>query len=136
MMAAWCSGVVLLAASMSAQGGGAARHEAVIKELLANVDKITTTLGAIKDEETSKEAVAALKLAAKEWAAIRKKAEDLPPPSQEEKDQLEKKFKAPLEMAQKKLFGEIGRVRMVPGGRDALAAINEVLGTKKTDKKK
>jgi hypothetical protein len=119
----------------AARAGGLARHEAAIKDLLANVDKITTLLAMIKDAESSKEATPALKQAAKEWEAIRKKASDLPPPAQDEKTQLEKKYKEPLEMAQKRLFAEVGRVRMTSGGLDALAAIAQVLGQKTKDKK-
>src|SRR5262245_9428497 len=131
LVAAALSVVGLLAAGPTAVcGGGLARHEAAIKDLLGNIDKITTLLATIKDAERTKEATPPLKQAAKEWENIRKKADDLPPPTQDEKTQLEKKYKEPLEMAQKKLFAEVARVRVTPGGLDALAAIAKVLGQK------
>ena len=135
MKAMSSTGITLLLTAALSSGGEPSRHEAVTKELLTNVEKITMALAAIKDEETSKAATPVLRGLAKGWESIRKKAEDLPPPSAEEKAQLEKKFKSSLESAQKKLFLEVARVRQVDGGPNALATLNQVLGKKVKEKK-
>ena len=63
------------------QRRGAAEHEAVDQGTACQRGQDHHHLATIKDEEASKEAHPLLKQAAKEWAAIRKKAEDLPAPS-------------------------------------------------------
>ena len=93
-------------------------------------DSLTATLATIRDEETAKGAQPELRKTAAKWKLIKQKAEDLPPPSRQEKDRLEKQYKMKLEEAQKKLFGEVARVRMVSGGREALLEISSVLEKK------
>jgi hypothetical protein len=119
-----------------AYAGDSLRHEAVIKELLASVDKIAEVLGTVKDEESAKSAVPVLRKRAKEWDVIRKKAEAQPPPSAEERDKLTKKLLPDVEATRKKLFAQVGRVKQLPGGRIALQEISAVLqGQKLKDKK-
>ena len=94
---------------------------------------MTKTLATVTDEETAKNSHPELRKAAGDGNLIKKKADGLPPPSKEEKDRLAKEYKPKLEEAQKKLFGEVARVSVIPGGRQALLEISSVL--EKKDKK-
>lgn len=100
---------------------------AVVKEMLGVMDKLTAALSGIKDAATAEAAKPDLRKLAKAWTAVRDKAEKAPPPSKEEKARLEKDFKSQMELAQRKLFGEVGRVRAIPGAGDALQEIRSVL---------
>lgn len=121
-------GVVLVSATLAgAQGGGKAPFEDVVKQMLETMDALTTTLATIRDDDTAKGAQPDLRKTAAKWQLIKKKAESLPPPSREEKDRVAKEYKVKLEEAQKKLFGEVGRVATVPGGREALLELSAVL---------
>jgi hypothetical protein len=100
---------------------------AVVKEMLGVMDKLTEALSGIKDSATAEAAKPELRKLAKAWTAVRDKAEKTPPPSKEEKARLEKDFKSQMELAQRKLFGEAGRVRNIPGAGDALQEIRSVL---------
>jgi hypothetical protein len=100
---------------------------AVVKEMLGVMAKLTTALSGIKDGATAETARPELSKLAKEWTAIRAKAEKAPPPSKEERARLEKDFKSQMELAQRKLFGEVDRVRNIAGAREALEEIRGVL---------
>jgi hypothetical protein len=100
---------------------------AVVKEMLGVMDKLTLALSGIKDTATAEAAKPELRKLAKAWTAVRDKAEKTPPPSKEEKARLDKDFKSQMETAQRKLFGEVGRVRNIPGAGDALQEIRSVL---------
>jgi hypothetical protein len=121
---------LLAAALPGVQGGGKASFDDVIKQMLETMDSLSTTLATIRDEETAKVAQPDLRKAAGKWQLIKKKAEGLPPPSKEEKDRLAKQYKTKLEESQKKLFGEVARVSLLSGGREALLEISSVLDKK------
>ena len=105
----------------------------IVKETLEIMEKLTTQLAAIKDEETAKASRADLKKSAARWIQMRKRAEKMKPPSsKEEKDRLEKEFKGKSIAATKKLFSEIARVKDVPGGLDALKEIRALMEKKKS----
>jgi hypothetical protein len=108
--------------------GSETRMADIVKELLETMDKLTMQLEAIKDEDTAKASKDELRKSVSYWLEVRKKAEKMKPPSKEEKDRLEKEYKSKLQAAQKKLFGEIARVKSVPGGPDALKEIRGLLG--------
>jgi hypothetical protein len=113
-----------------AKGGEKSQFEDVIKQVLDTMDSLKSTLATIQDEDTAKSARPVLHKTVEKWQLIKKKAENLPPPSKEEKDRLAKQYRTKLEDAQKKLFGEVGRVSAIPGGRDALLEISNVLDKK------
>ena len=117
------------------KGGDKAQFEDVIKQMLDTMGSLTKTLATVTDEETAKNSQPELRKAAGRWHQIKKKAEGLPPPSKEEKDRLAKEYKPKLEEAQKKLFGEVARVSVIPGGRQALLEISGVLEKKDLEKK-
>ena len=100
---------------------------AVVKEMLGVMDRLTMALSGIKDAATADAARPELRKLAKEWTMARAKAEKTPPPSKEEKARLEKDFKSQMELAQRKLFAEVGRVRGIAGAADALEEIRSVL---------
>lgn len=128
-------GISLLALSAlvasSVLGGAPAPSFAdVVKEMLATMEKLSTNLAGIMDEETAKSARPELVKAASGWQQLRQKAAKMRPPTREEKDRLEKEYKEKMQVAQKKLFAEIARVKGVPGGREALKEISAALGKK------
>jgi hypothetical protein len=122
--------LVTLIGLSAVPGGERVSFEDVIKQMLGVMDSLTTNLASVRDEETASFARPELRKAAEKWQHIKKKAEGLPPPSKEEKDRLAKQYKTKLEEAQKKLFGEVGRVSAVAGGRAALLEISSVLDKK------
>jgi hypothetical protein len=125
--------LVWLAFLPGAKAGDKTQFEDVIKQMLDTMGSLTKTLATVTDEETAKNSQPELRKAAGKWHLIKKKADGLPPPSKEEKDRLAKEYKPKLEEAQKKLFGEVARVSVIPGGRQALLEISSVL--EKKDKK-
>lgn len=126
--------VLLLGAflvGLAGAGDNAGKLEEILKDTVGTLEKLTTTLTGIKDEESAKAAKPELKATASKWVEIRKKAEGLKPPTKDEKQRLEKEYKGKLEAAQKKLFTEIGRVKGVAGGPEALAEIAPIMDKKK-----
>jgi hypothetical protein len=127
--------IVALSALMLAGGASAQEADkdklspqaALVQQMLDVMDKLTTSLATVKDQQSADAARPELRKLAKEWTALRDKAEKVPPPAREEKDRLEKDFKTKLEGAQRKLSGEVARVQAVPGGRAALEEIRSVL---------
>src|SRR5262245_7449803 len=115
------AGWLVLATLMPAQDGEPPKHEDVIKQMLATLDKLTATLAAVKDEKSAEAAREPLKAASKQFVELRKKADNLRPPSKEEADRLKKEYGQKLSEATKKLLAEIARVRNVPGGRELVA---------------
>ena len=126
--------LVLMSVVVVQGSGTATKFEDVIKEMLGIMGKLSTTLEGIKDEDTAKAAKPDLRTAAGRWVELRKKSESMKPPAKEEKDRLEKEYKEKLLAAQKKLFGEIARVKTVPGGPDALKEIVAVVDKEKKPK--
>ena len=110
-------------AGFSLGAGNVDEQRGVIKAMLAAMDKITEKLKNVSDADTAKAAHPELKKLAEEWAALRKRAEDLPPPTKEEKVLLVREYYDKVKDAQKSLFIEIARVHLVPGGHEALTEI-------------
>ncbi len=126
---ALCVMALLMVPSLSA-AQEKAQFEDTIKQMLETMDSLSTLLATVRDEETAKSSQAPLRKAAEKWHAIKKNADGLPPPPKEEKDRLAKQYRMKLEEAQKKLFGEVARVRSVRGGPEALLEISGVLDKK------
>ena len=125
-----CTASLFVAVTLIANAGSQLTHEAVLKETLGALEKLSATLAGIRDAETAKLAQSDLRKSADQWKALMKKAEELPPPNKEEKEKLEKAYAPKLEEARRKLFGEVDRVRSVAGGREALQVIDAVLNRK------
>lgn len=126
--------VVVVAAT--ARSGSESKLEDLVKQTLSVLDRITTTLTTVRDEDTAKAAVPELKKGAEQFLTLKKKAADLPPPSKDEKDRLAKLYRSKLEEARKKLLFEVGRLKDVPGGNVALREISAVLEKDKKAKDK
>jgi hypothetical protein len=127
-----CMVAILLMAALSPGAGAGDKipYEDVIKQMLDTMDSLTKTLTAVQNEETAKGAQPELRKTAEKWRLVMKKAGSVPPPSKEERDRLDKEYKTKLVDSQKKLFGEVARVRLVPGGSAALKEISGVLEKK------
>jgi hypothetical protein len=121
--------LLAIAGFVALSGGGesATKFEEVVKEMLATLDKMSVALSAIKDAESAKAARPELKNSVARWQVLRKKAENMKLPSKEEKDRLEKEYRGKIVSAHKKLLGEIGRVRDVPGGKEALQEMRALI---------
>ena len=126
-----CSFLGLSGVLLSAQNGGPANLADVIKEVLASMDQLTTSLKTVEDEKSAEAARPELRKAAERFVAVRAKAQSIKPPVKEEKERLEKEYKPKLFEAQKKLFGEIGRVKLLSGGDVALKEIRAIMEPKK-----
>ncbi len=105
-------------------------HAEVVTKVLDVLERLSKSLATITTQETADAAKVELGKLANEWTATREQAEKLPPPSREDKDRLEKEFKSKLDSAQKKLFGEVVRVQVIPGGVAALQEIRGVIARK------
>jgi hypothetical protein len=120
--------VVVLASGKEA--GDESQLGKVIQELVTTMDKLTLSLGTIKDEPTAKSARPELRKIAAHWVEVRRQAEKMKPPSKDVRDKLEKEWKQKLRDSRSKLFREITRVKEVPGGNEAMKEISAVLDTK------
>jgi hypothetical protein len=123
-------GMALLCGSLAVVGvtaGEETAHELSLKDTIRALDKLTTTLATVKDEESAQAARPDLKKAAQAWTTVKTKAAELPPPDQAEKDRLAKAYKGKLDDAMKKFFTEVGRVRSFPAGKEVLKEIKSVV---------
>jgi len=108
-----------------AQGEESA-HETALKQMLRSIDQLTTTLAGVRDAETAQAARPGLRKAVEGWKDAKTKAAALPPPNQAEKDRLTKDYKGKMDEAVKKFFTEVGRVRLLPAGKDVLDEVKGV----------
>ena len=120
----WVRSIVLLAflapaATQEPADNNAMLREEIVKSMLSSMGKLTKILSSMRDEDSAKASTAELKKAVEAWRFLVKKADDVPPPSRAEADQLAKAYKGKMEAAQKLLFAQIVRVQMVPGGKEA-----------------
>jgi hypothetical protein len=117
--------LVLLAAVTSllpAQGA----YDEVVKQTLGLLGRINDKLESIKDKDSAEAARPDLGKLAVEWAELRKKAKELPPPERVERDEL-KKHKSDLRKAVARLGSAVTRVQNIDGGRLALQEISGIL---------
>ena len=126
-----CVCLALTGAVLRAQDGAPASLKEVIEEVLVTFEQLTAALKTVQDEKSAEAARPDLRKAAKRFVDLRTKTESMKPPAKEEKERLEKEYKPKLFEAQKKLFGEIGRVKSVPGCQGALQEIQAVVVHKK-----
>lgn len=113
-------GVLVVAA------GEESAYEMSLKQTIAALDKMTMTLATIKDEDTAQTARPELKKAVAAWTKVKMKAAELPPPEQAEKDRLAKEYRPKLDVAVKKFFTEVARVRKFPAGKEVLKDIKDI----------
>ena len=113
--------------------GEVSPYEKVLGQVVDSFEKIGATLKNIMDEDAAIAAKPELRKAADAFVKVRTLATKMQPPEKDEKLRLEKRFKPKIEDAMKKMFIEIQRVQVIPGGKDALKEIASVLA--KDDKK-
>ena len=118
---------VLLVAAL-----GSPSHEQLAEKMLASLDKITMVLKGIEGDDAAKDAKPELRKAADSWIEARAQAGKLPPPEKDEKERLVKIYRPKIDATLKKMFIEIQRVSVIPGGKDAL---KEIAGVLKKDEK-
>lgn len=118
--------IVLIALGVARAGEGSA-YEKSLQQVLDSFDKIAASLKGIVDEDSATAAKPELRKAADNFVDARAKAEKMQPPEKDEKVRLEKQFKAKLEASMKKMFTEVRRVELLPGGKDALKEISGIL---------
>jgi hypothetical protein len=103
----------------------------IVKEVLVTLDKITVTLGTVKDEPTAKAAVPDLRKGVARFKELRGMAAKIKPPSTEEAERLRKEYREKLMTAKGKLLAEIARIKEVPGATQALKEVVELAAKKK-----
>ncbi len=111
-------------------------YEKALTQIVESFEKIGTTLKNISDEEAANNAKPDLRKAADTFLKVRAEAAKLQPPEKDEKLRLEKQFKPRLQDAMKKMFIEIQRVAVIPGGKEALKEIADVLKKDEKEEKK
>jgi hypothetical protein len=119
--------LILISAFGLAVAGEGSAYEKSLQRVLDSFDQIAVSLKTIVDEESAAAAKPELRKAADGFFDARKKAEKMQPPEKDEKVRLEKQFKAKLEASMKKMFTEVRRVELIPGGKDALKEISGIL---------
>jgi hypothetical protein len=118
-------GAALLLGAGAALCGGqevnqVAELEAVFKEMIAQVNRITEALRSVKDEETAEAARPILKKSAAGLKEVEKRSAALQKIPKVERDRVSRKYGDEVRSAVTRLTREVARVRDVPGGRDAL----------------
>ena len=117
----------LLLGGLFVIAGEGSPYEKALTQVVESFEKIGATLKNIMDEEAAIAAKPELRKAADAFIKVRAQANKMQPPEKDEKLRLEKRFKPKLEEAMKKMFIEVQRVQVIPGGREALKEIAGVL---------
>src|SRR5947207_1608670 len=123
---AWSVGIVLVAAGLAGSAQDSPYEKALL-QVLDSFDKIGAKLKSIEDADSAAAAKPDLRKAADQFVEARAKATKLPPPEKDEKTRLEKLYRPKLDESMKKLIVEARRVEQIPGGKDALKEIADVL---------
>jgi hypothetical protein len=119
------AGALLLAWSFRGWAADKKEFAKLTEDLIETFKSATKVLTSIKDEATAKAAAPKLKEIGEKLRNLRKKAQDLGQPTKEQKEELKKEYKEKMEEAQKSLKKELQRVKKVPGGKEALKALDE-----------
>jgi len=113
------TGLLAFAAlTVSAQESGPSPYEGVLKELLANLGRLTDVLTTVKDEPSVQAAVPEVKKVVVQLGELRNKAKALPQPDKAEKERITRIYRPKLEEAIHKQLAEVARVKTIPGGSD------------------
>jgi hypothetical protein len=97
--------------------------EKVLNDRIAFLKETTEILKTVKDKKTAKAARPKLKKMGKKYAELARRSQKLTKPSQEEGRALQKKYQKKITAATAALKKETGRVKEVPGGKEALAEL-------------
>jgi hypothetical protein len=123
---AWAA-VLTLFSVACVVAGEASPYEKALEKVVQSFDKISDSLKTIIDEDSANTAKPELRKAADAFIAVRAKADQMQPPEKDEKIRLEKLFKPKMDASMKRMFTEMVRVELIPGGKEALKEISGVL---------
>jgi hypothetical protein len=98
--------------------------ESLVKQTVAVMDETAQAMATIQDEPSAKAAVPRLQALARRRKLIEEKITTVKTPSQADQVELQKKYAARLSEVTVKLMQESVRVSAVPGGTDALDAMD------------
>jgi len=98
----------------AAEAGGRARHVALINDMIAAMNSLTTELKSVKDEATSKAAAPKVQAAGAQLQALKNQADKLPPLGNGEDQRLQEEFSKPLTEAMTAFTTEAMRVAAKP----------------------
>lgn len=127
-MRARCVAIGLTLVSLAALiAGEGSPYERAIVQMIGSLDKMTAVLKTIEAEDSAQASRPELRKAADIWVETRIRAAKLQPPEREEKERLTKIFRPKIDEALKKMFVEVQRVSLIPGGKEALKEIAGVL---------
>lgn len=98
--------------------------ESLVKQTVAVMDETAQAMATIKDEASAKAAVPRLQALARRRKLIEEKITTVKTPPQAEQIELQKKYAARLSEVTAQLMQESVRVSAVPGGTDALDAMD------------
>ena len=98
--------------------------ESLVKQTVAVMDDTAQAMATIKDEPSAKAAVPRLQALARRRKLIEEKITTVKTPSQAEQVELQKRYAARLAEVTAQLMQEAVRVSAVPGGADALDAMD------------
>jgi hypothetical protein len=120
---------LVLACALILVGGVRARaadtnsFDPLVKDQLDLYKEATNTLKTIKDKDTAKAAMPKLTKLHERMVNLGERFRKLGRPTDEQRASLDKKFKSSLMAAHKDFRAEYDRVMKVPGGMDALRAL-------------
>lgn len=112
-------------------GCGKESFESVRKQQTATVKEAADLLGTIKDKETAEKAKPRLKQLGERWRDLQKRMDALPSPSAEEEARTKRLYEDEFEGAKTRFAKEYFRVIFVPGGKEVLDEIGEIVPRKK-----
>ena len=104
--------------------------------MLGTLEQITKIVMTISDRDSASAARPELKKAAEKMLVLRKKADQLKQPNQEEKNRLEKEYAPRFEGAVKNLRDATVHAKSIPGGEEALTELAILAESKEADKAK
>jgi hypothetical protein len=114
----------LLAASAGQAQDAKSPYDAVVQDMIAATDKITSILATIKDSTSAQAARPELKKAVGKFLEVRKRADKLTQPDRKERDRISRTYAKKLQDAVERNKEERTRVAGVAGGRDALRELD------------
>ncbi|MBI2805203.1 MAG: hypothetical protein HYX68_09525 [Planctomycetes bacterium] len=124
------SAAILFLAGAFLDASQASPYAQALQKVVDSFDAIGKSLTTIVDEDSARAAKPDLRKSAQAFIDARTQAAKMQPPEKDEKVRLEKQFKPKLEAAMKKMFTQVRRVELIPGGKDALKEIAGVLKKK------
>jgi hypothetical protein len=119
-------GIGTLLGSLVLVGAQEPSHEEVLGKMLGSLQAIGKSLEGITDEATATSARPDLKKQAQEFREAKKLSEQVPPPTPEAREKIQKDWQPKLVEVRKVLEAQIARVQRVPGGKGALEELKSV----------